>query len=265
VLDAKKKKVTRILGGKMKTGIFSKYATLAALSASVIALNNCGHRTDSTSDQSYTAKENGSASDLAILSIPPNGYPVAGGVYAPSAPIETNCNDGVDNDGDGLVDCMDTDCQIHPECSEFGPPISDIINSRATTIYPNGILIPEDVAFLKVRGVRADDSHHWQRTEFFPSYAKDCWVRPLVQDPYYNIDLNTAAVAGHLGAVGPGGAYRGLNAFGPRAGLINECEPGTDLFEYFMDNDDGPGDGGSGDSVDNDHSDDEDSSNEHTH
>jgi len=29
---------------------------------------------------------------------------------------ETNCSDGIDNDGDGLVDCNDQDCQLDPVC-----------------------------------------------------------------------------------------------------------------------------------------------------
>lgn len=29
---------------------------------------------------------------------------------------ETNCSDNVDNDGDGLIDCADSDCQGEPEC-----------------------------------------------------------------------------------------------------------------------------------------------------
>jgi len=31
-------------------------------------------------------------------------------------PTETSCNDGVDNDGDGLVDCNDPDCDADTNC-----------------------------------------------------------------------------------------------------------------------------------------------------
>lgn len=31
---------------------------------------------------------------------------------------ETRCGDGVDNDGDGLIDCEDGDCATTPECPE---------------------------------------------------------------------------------------------------------------------------------------------------
>ncbi len=30
--------------------------------------------------------------------------------------LETNCTDGIDNDGDGLVDCSDSDCTADPAC-----------------------------------------------------------------------------------------------------------------------------------------------------
>jgi hypothetical protein len=36
------------------------------------------------------------------------------------APLE--CMDGLDNDGDGLFDCLDTDCEDSAECTETGAP-----------------------------------------------------------------------------------------------------------------------------------------------
>ena len=33
---------------------------------------------------------------------------------------ETNCTDGLDNDGDGFIDCLDSDCNGVSGC-EFGP------------------------------------------------------------------------------------------------------------------------------------------------
>ncbi|MEZ4772906.1 MAG: FG-GAP-like repeat-containing protein [Bacteroidia bacterium] len=40
---------------------------------------------------------------------------------------EINCGDGIDNDGDGLIDCFDTDCGGTPACADFyyGVPIPD--------------------------------------------------------------------------------------------------------------------------------------------
>src|SRR6185295_723915 len=36
------------------------------------------------------------------------------------APGETNCSDGIDNDGDTFVDCMDADCAGDPACAPPG-------------------------------------------------------------------------------------------------------------------------------------------------
>ncbi|CRK90588.1 CLUMA_CG004290, isoform A [Clunio marinus] len=35
-----------------------------------------------------------------------------------SIPLETNCNDNIDNDKDGMTDCSDSECCSHPVCSE---------------------------------------------------------------------------------------------------------------------------------------------------
>src|SRR5579871_2175341 len=130
--------------------IVTKFAMLALLALSFIALNNCGHQSGSTSED-FTADENGPAADYAIYGAAvPLGYQGIGyypGLYAPGAPlvpVETDCTNGVDDDGDGFKDCSDDDCQVWPRCSEFGPPITELENSRARTIYPNGILVPED-------------------------------------------------------------------------------------------------------------------------
>ncbi|HEY9008916.1 MAG TPA: hypothetical protein VIM75_22430, partial [Ohtaekwangia sp.] len=32
---------------------------------------------------------------------------------------ETNCGDGIDNDGDGFVDCFDGDCRGNSLCKDF--------------------------------------------------------------------------------------------------------------------------------------------------
>jgi hypothetical protein len=232
----------------MKTSIMSKYAMLALFSASFIALNNCGNQSNSTEDASYKPVENGSASDLAILGAP--GYPVFTGGYLPILSVETACGNGVDDDGDGLTDCGDNDCHIHPECSEFGPPLEEIDNSRALTIYPNGILVPEDVAFLKTRAYDQDDQHGWNRTAFFATSIKDCWIDPLMQDPYNFVALGEPLVAGPQGPIGPQLLPPVAPVIGPRRGLINECEEGTDLFEFHFDDDNGDGAGAGGDFSD---------------
>ena len=220
----------------MKITMIRKYAMLALLSTSFIALNNCGSKTDSTGETTFSPKENGSAADLAILGQPPFGYPVAPGIIAPIFNIETACYDGWDNEGDGLVDCMDPDCAIHPECSEFGPPLPDIRNSRSITVYPNGILVPEDVAFLNTRSARADNPYGI--SHFFPYDGRDCWISPRQQDPYYNIPLGEPLIAGPDGPIGPLlNPAAPLAYFGPRAGLINQCANTDDLL-FRSDDDD---------------------------
>lgn len=46
--------------------------------------------------------------------------------FAPAAAAqperETICDDGIDNDGDGLTDCADSDCADHPACQPDGEP-----------------------------------------------------------------------------------------------------------------------------------------------
>ena len=37
-------------------------------------------------------------------------------VYAAASSTETNCTDGLDNDGDGKIDCADSDCAANPAC-----------------------------------------------------------------------------------------------------------------------------------------------------
>lgn len=41
-------------------------------------------------------------------------------------PLETECSDEVDNDGDGLIDCADSECCSSPHCSNHPLCISDL-------------------------------------------------------------------------------------------------------------------------------------------
>jgi hypothetical protein len=215
----------------MKITIVSKLAKLALLGTSFIMLNNCGSKQESTGEtaSSFNPEQNGSASDLAILGQPPFGYQVAPGIIAPIDNIETACLDGWDNDGDGLVDCQDNDCHIFPECSEYGPPLPDIRNSRSITIYPNGMLVPEDVAFLNTRTTRYDNPYG--NRPYFEEGLRDCYIIPEIQDPYYNIPLGEPSLAGPDGPIGPQlNPIAPVVLFGPRAGLINQCGWGDDLM-----------------------------------
>lgn len=227
----------------------TKYAMLALFSASFIALNNCGNQTASTDKTSN--HDNGQASDFALVGTPPIAIvPGPLDVPIPIFGVEIDCNNGMDDDGDGAPDCMDVhDCGIHPECSEWGPPLEELINSRATTVWPNGIIVPEDVVFLKARGADDDDAHGWQRDNFFAHHQKDCWIDPRYQDPYFFIGLGEPLIADPLGPTGPLTSAP-FPYFGPRAGLINECEFGTDLMFHHMDDDNGAGAGAAGDTDD---------------
>lgn len=40
----------------------------------------------------------------------------------PKPSVESNCTDGVDEDGDGVTDCADADCQTNPACAPPPPP-----------------------------------------------------------------------------------------------------------------------------------------------
>jgi hypothetical protein len=231
--------------------IVTKYAMLALFTSSFIALNNCGNQTGSTKDEAFGKEQSGEASDYAILGGPFFGYPNITGPF-PFEPVETICGNGVDDDGDGLVDCMDSDCWVHPECSEWGPPLEEHINGRALTVYPNGILVPEDYVILKARGADDDDAHRWQRTNFFSVDPKDCWIDPRVQDPYASkIPLGEPFLLGWDGPIGPllfpELAFYGwdwpFGTWGPRRGLIDECEFGTDIMFFNADDDDGSDDG----------------------
>lgn len=237
--------------------IVTKYAMLALLSASFIALNNCGSTdVESTTERSVVQDQSVSASDYAILGLP-WGYPNLLGFglgFGPLVPVEINCNDGTDDDGDGWPDCMDPDCHVHPECSAWGPPLEEVVNGRALTVYPNGIVVPEEVALLNARGADDDDAHGWQRDNFFATKQKDCWIDPKYQDPYYSIPLGEPLIVGPFGPIGPQLAPNpaAFNWFGPRAGLIEECEFGTDLMTHHMDDDNGAGAGAAGDTDDDD-------------
>ncbi len=50
-------------------------------------------------------------------------------------PFETDCSDGMDNDGDGLVDCDDPDCFIDSTCPRLSVSLSCIAETG-----PNGII-----------------------------------------------------------------------------------------------------------------------------
>jgi hypothetical protein len=42
--------------------------------------------------------------------------------------VELTCDDGSDNDADGLIDCADTDCTSSSVCGPPGPPVSYLMD-----------------------------------------------------------------------------------------------------------------------------------------
>ncbi|MFO7564845.1 MAG: hypothetical protein R6X02_19530 [Enhygromyxa sp.] len=70
---------------------------------------------------------------------PPEVQPDAPSVQAPADPapvaIETECSDGIDNDGDTVYDCGDADCFDHPDCQPDGKPESS--NERCSDWIDN--------------------------------------------------------------------------------------------------------------------------------
>ncbi|HXW60008.1 MAG TPA: hypothetical protein VEK06_00570, partial [Myxococcota bacterium] len=111
------------------------------------------------------------------------------------------------------------------------------------TVYPNGLLVPEDIVILKAKGRFAHEDPSMLTDIFFPGRTTDCWVLPQVQDPYYNIPLGEPLVTGFNGPIGPQilPAAGAAAVFGPRAGLINECRFGDD-FLFWHAQDDGDDD-----------------------
>jgi hypothetical protein len=232
----------------------TKYATLAFLASCLATLNNCGSKTAKHEEHSSINAEN--SADYYNGIVPIFRTPIVEPL-PPYEFLETNCNDGHDDDGDGLVDCQDNDCHIHPECSEFGPPLEEHRNSRGTVVYPNGILAVEDIVIRNGRPFDDDDNEAWPANGFCAHRQKDCWIRPVEQDPYYLIPLGEPLLAGFLGPIGPQvDPSSAVAYFGPRAGLINECEIGTDIMFHHTDDDDGHGAGAGGDNHINENDDD---------
>ncbi len=63
-----------------------------------------------------------------------NDNPMWGELFGTcAASTETSCTDGVDNDGDALVDCDDPDCATDPACAGSGPDACCSATGTATT------------------------------------------------------------------------------------------------------------------------------------
>lgn len=212
---------------------------LALFSASFIALNNCGNQSASTNEPEVVSEEqNTPAADYAALIGPPITYPVPLGPI-PYDTVEINCNNGIDDDGNGWTDCMDINCQVHPECSEWGPPLEEMKNGRSLVLYPNGLLTAEDYLILNTRGVDDDDGIMEPVTTLFPRRLHDCWINPREQDPYSFVALGEPLITSPLGPVGPQlFPDQTMPIFGPRRGLIEECNFPANIMFHNLDDDD---------------------------
>jgi hypothetical protein len=241
----------------------TKVAWLAVFTTSFLGLNNCSNRSDSA--DSLPGVESASEN---IINVPhmanypgaaPLLGPVAPYVVAPAVPFqplmpfydglgffaaETQCFDAIDNNGDGDVDCADRTCQIlHSECSEWGPADGVLQNGDATTVYPSGALVQETLLTRNTRNVDDDDPDSWVHNNYFDNHPSECWINPMLQDPYDFILPTDPLIAGPFGPIGPLGPGA-VVAYGPRAGLINECGPrdAESLIYWHSDDDNGDND-----------------------
>jgi hypothetical protein len=102
-----------IAGGSGDADIYVKFGSAPTLSS-----YDCRPYTSTTNE---TCEFNPAQSGTYYVMI--NGYTAYSGVTltvsaanAGNPTTETSCSDGVDNDGDGQVDCADSDCSADPVC-----------------------------------------------------------------------------------------------------------------------------------------------------
>src|SRR5690606_23267939 len=65
----------------------------------------------------------------------PDGFASDGGAEIPidaSGELETECNDGADNDGDGHTDCNDADCRLSESRCELAPALDRSVASTVS-------------------------------------------------------------------------------------------------------------------------------------
>lgn len=248
----------------------TKVAWLAAFATSFLSINNCSDHSDATSEENLAVE---SASDNYTNGISVAGYPGVGlGLYPGLAgdlpligayefmkpplvgpfpfPIETHCEDGVDNNGNGLTDCEDPNCQVRSECSEWGPPAEELKDGDALVIYPSGAIAQEKYVIRNQRNTDDDDlKYGYNDNGFFAERPSDCWIQPVWQDPY---------AVGGPGIPGPLVDPSNFHAFVYSGrGLYEECGLGAGLMDYRFDDDNGASAAGTNDQDDEGDADDD--------
>ncbi len=103
---------------------------------------------------------------------------------------ETDCSDGLDDDGDGLVDCDDADCALAPECLPSG------------TCEPGGTLsCGDEITGINAGGGTTRDIDRWCGD---PAAGHDgtevAWR--FVSDETTNVTLTLSELAGDLDVIG---------------------------------------------------------------
>jgi hypothetical protein len=88
------------------------------------------------------------------------------------------CRDGVDNDGDGLSDCDDSDCAASPDCAEVEGDDDDAVEE---VLEPDPLRIYEDVVFLAsddLDGRRAGSPGNLTATEYVADLFETLGLAP---------------------------------------------------------------------------------------
>jgi hypothetical protein len=126
---------------------------------------------------------------------------------------EMSCSDGADNDGDGIADCGDSDCQSDDDGDGYrAPPCGNDLNDQDASVHPGAVEICDNGVDDNCDGVTdcADASCAW--SAFARPYACDdpcnarsdfCadfeWVGGASPDPDRNFDVVIGGDTGRLG------------------------------------------------------------------
>ncbi len=100
----------------------------------------------------------------------------------PACMVETACDDGLDNDGDGLVDCADPDCAVVPVCFTKKALYSQLFDGQPAAFQGKRLVFTPS-------GFR---EYQWQVQEpadFFVTPFSNGVTFPVADDALYSMDL----------------------------------------------------------------------------